>query len=239
MTGTGEPEQPWTDLTGNRAGEQVTREAARRRRVEGEGADRSWRLGAEGEHVVADALAELTVASRWDRLRRREPEWWALHSVPVGTGTVDIDHVLCGPPGVFTINTKHHRTKRVEIDDHQVLVGGRPTRYVEKAVFEAARAGQLLRAGCVRLALSEPTSTGVPERVVAELVEAELFGELAVRPVLVVVGARLLGRGRPGGVVVTTPARLALLLRELPTQLTAAQVRVLYEVARRSTTWAG
>jgi hypothetical protein len=43
-----------------------------------------------------------------------------LHSVPLldaaGRGRGDIDHVLIGPPGAVTINTKHHRAGRLELD---------------------------------------------------------------------------------------------------------------------------
>jgi hypothetical protein len=78
--------EPWVDLAGNVAGRQVTREANRRRQVEGAGADRSWRLGAEGEHLVGEALVELVTASPWERLRGRRPAWWVLHSVPTAPG---------------------------------------------------------------------------------------------------------------------------------------------------------
>lgn len=106
---------PWVDLAGHVAGRQVMQEANRRRRVEGAGADWSWRVGAEGEHVIAEVLAGLVTVSRFGRLRGRTPDWWVLHSVPVGTGSSDIDHVIGGPPGILTINTKHHRTRRVVI----------------------------------------------------------------------------------------------------------------------------
>ncbi|MGJ9403557.1 nuclease-related domain-containing protein [Arthrobacter sp. KK5.5] len=39
------------------------------------------------------------------------PEWAVLHAVPVGAGTADIDHVLIGPAGVFTLNTKDHNNR--------------------------------------------------------------------------------------------------------------------------------
>ena len=41
------------------------------------------------------------------------PEWTVLHSVPVGRGKSDIDHIAIGPPGVFTINTKFSPGKDV------------------------------------------------------------------------------------------------------------------------------
>ena len=60
----------------------------------------SWYWGALGEMAVGRELSKLG------------PEWMVLHAVPVGSGDSDIDHVLIGPPGVFTINTKHHQRGR-------------------------------------------------------------------------------------------------------------------------------
>lgn len=207
------------DLAGHVPGRQALREASRRRRTEGAGTDWTWRFGAEGEHVIADALAGLAAVSRFDRLRGRTPDWWVLHSVPVDNGRSDIDHVIGGPPGVFTVNTKHHRTRRVVVEADTVSVDRRPTEYVARAQREAESAERLLRA-----ALAEDGSKTIA-------------GHPLVRPVLAIVGARLLGKGRAGGVIVATPATLGMLLRALPTRLDRTQVQTLFEVARRSTTW--
>jgi hypothetical protein len=55
-----------------------------------------WGRGAAGEEVVGKALEGL-----------RECGWFALHDVELGRG--NIDHVLVGPAGIFTIETKSHR----------------------------------------------------------------------------------------------------------------------------------
>jgi hypothetical protein len=90
-----------------------------------------------------------------------------LHSVPVGTtGSSDIDHIIVGPPGILTINTKHHRNRRVQIEQDTISVDRRPTEYVVKVQREAQRAERLLRA-----ALAEDDLTGIS-------------GQLTVRPVL-------------------------------------------------------
>ena len=57
----------------------------------------SWAVGLQGERIVGGRL---------DRLRR--DGWKVLHSVQLPSGT-DIDHLVIGRPGVFTVNTKHHR----------------------------------------------------------------------------------------------------------------------------------
>jgi len=61
----------------------------------------SWYWGVLGERRVAAHLARLG------------PEWCVLHSIPIGTKGKDIDHLVIGPPGVFAINTKDHRGKRI------------------------------------------------------------------------------------------------------------------------------
>src|SRR6187402_2325790 len=55
---------------------------------------RGWYWGVLGERRTASLLSTL------------DHQWTVLHSVPVGSGKTDIDHVAIGPGGVFTINTK-------------------------------------------------------------------------------------------------------------------------------------
>jgi hypothetical protein len=62
-------------------------------------ADRAAR-GAEGERKVGAILEDLG------------PDWHVLHGVYLGRG--DIDHVLVGPGGTFTIETKASRA-RIEV----------------------------------------------------------------------------------------------------------------------------
>ena len=96
----------------------------------------SWRLGAEGEEAVARELERLPGG------------WLALHSVPVGSRGSDIDHVIVGPRGVFTINAKNHGQKPVKVKENAILVGGRSEPYARNARFEAARAATLLSQAC-------------------------------------------------------------------------------------------
>jgi hypothetical protein len=64
-------------------------------------ADR-WLRGAEGERAVAAVLAQL-----------EDDGWLALHDISLGRGNVD--HVLVGPGGIFTIETKSH-SGRIPVD---------------------------------------------------------------------------------------------------------------------------
>jgi hypothetical protein len=63
-------------------------------------ADR-WGRGAAGERKVGAILDDLG------------PDWHALHDIDLGRG--NIDHVLVGPGGAFTVETKSHRG-RIRID---------------------------------------------------------------------------------------------------------------------------
>ena len=70
--------------------------------------------------------------------------WTVLHSVPVGRGTSDIDHVVIGPSGVFTINTKHHAGSDAWVGDHGMYVGGKPVDHLRSVSYEARRASSML-----------------------------------------------------------------------------------------------
>jgi hypothetical protein len=84
--------------------------------------ERSWRLGARGEEAIGRRLEKLTARG-----------WHVLHSVPVGTRGADIDHVLIGPGGVFTLNTKNHPDKSIRVHGDSILVNGHATDYVYKS----------------------------------------------------------------------------------------------------------
>ncbi|WP_433889349.1 nuclease-related domain-containing protein [Streptomyces sp. CA-111067] len=104
-----------------------------RRRTEAD----SWRAGLVGERVVARELA---------RLNRRG--WRTLHSIPLSP-TNDIDHLLIGPGGVFTINTKNHPNMAIWVGDDSVTINHGPGRpYVRKSRAEAVRAASVLERGC-------------------------------------------------------------------------------------------
>lgn len=82
-------------------------------------ADR-WLRGAEGERAVGAVLAQL-----------EDEGWRALHDISLGRGNVD--HVLVGPGGIFTIETKSH-PGRIGIDriDPKMLKQA----YAEKKLLE-------------------------------------------------------------------------------------------------------
>jgi len=104
----------------------------------------SWYTGARGERAVADQLASL-------------PRGWAVfHSLPVGDGHGDIDHVVVGPSGVYTINTKHHSGKRIWVAGRTVMVDGQRVPYVPGAEAEARYVAAVLQRAGVPLPSISP-----------------------------------------------------------------------------------
>ena len=145
------PEPPCWDLAANPPGatarDRATQEwvaakqrspfAAYARRIVGTQCDeRSWRIGAKGEAVVGVKLNRLT-----------RNGWRVLHAVPVGVRGSDIDHLLIGPGGVWTVNTKTHPGGRIWISRTTVKVNGHSVPYLRNSRHEAARAARLLGAG--------------------------------------------------------------------------------------------
>ena len=66
-----------------------------------------WEPGVQGERTVAEELDELVAL---------DPRWAYINAIPVGTNGSDIDHLVVGPGGVFTINTRHHHCARDEAE---------------------------------------------------------------------------------------------------------------------------
>lgn len=164
--------------------------------------ERSWRLGAEGEELVGKALQRL-------------PEGWlSLHSVEVGQRDSDIDHVVIGPAGVFTINTKNHPDKRVAVYPNAVYVNGSPVPYLRNSRHEARRAARLL--------------------------SAKMQWAVPVMPVLVFVHARnvTIAKGGPLDVLVVDRQLVKRLVRR-PSVLRPDQVDEIWHAARRPEVWSG
>jgi hypothetical protein len=98
----------------------------------------SWSVGIAGEQVVGGELNRLSRCG-----------WYVLHSVPLPRIKADIDHLLIGPGGVFTVNAKNHRHRRIWVGDNVARVDhGKPHPYVRTARREAERATRVLTNAC-------------------------------------------------------------------------------------------
>jgi hypothetical protein len=165
--------------------------------------ERAHRIGADGEVEVARRLARLG------------PDWRVLHAVPVGERGSDIDHVVIGPGGVFTINAKHHPQATVWVGGETVKVNGYNQPYVRNSRFEAQRAAKLLTA--------------------AAGFDVEVHGIVAIMGAHR--GLTVKEQPRDGAVTVVARKQVDAQLRSLPTVLGAPSIERIYEVARHLATW--
>ncbi|MFS0702906.1 nuclease-related domain-containing protein [Cellulomonas sp. 179-A 9B4 NHS] len=205
----------WSDISGARPGRAAREQALAARAAQGRFTgflarlfdvrteERAWRIGADGEEAVAAQIATLG------------PQWRVLHAVRVGHRDADIDHVLIGPAGVFTVNAKKDPHASVWVGGDTVIVNGQRVPYVRNSRNEAGRASRLLT-----------EHAGFPVGVVG---------------VIAVVGARrgftVKQQPRDGAVVVVARRRLRAYLQGLPTRLDVSQVEAIGDIARRDTTW--
>lgn len=160
---------------------------------------RSWFKGAIGERDVARALDTLG------------PEFTVLHAEPVGKRSTDIDHIVVGPTGVFSINTKNHSGHSVWVGGRTLTVNGQRTPHVHRAVAEGERATALLSAAA--------------------------GGPILVQPVLVIAAATLrFGDKRPA-VVTVEPDQVGGWIAGLPRVHSDEAVRYLAMLAEERRTW--
>ncbi len=162
--------------------------------------ERAWRMGEKGEKLVAKSLEGLG------------GRWHVLHSIPVGDKGSDIDHVVIGPGGVFTLNTKHHKDASIWVAGNTFMVNGQRQPYIRNSRHEAQRAGRILAAAC--------------------------DSPIDVRGVIVVVNARsFVVKEDPVDVQVVNRSRLREWLRRQPATLDDISVERIFESARRMSTW--
>ncbi|MFJ4185552.1 nuclease-related domain-containing protein [Kitasatospora sp. NPDC089509] len=161
--------------------------------------DSSTLRGLEGEQVVGARLELLRAAG-----------WKVLHGVPLPSGS-DIDHVVIGPPGVFTINSKHHPGATVWVGDKMVKVNRNSFPYLENSEFEASRTTKLLTEWC--------------------------GFEVPVHPVIAVVGARKITLGTAPRVTVIDGEQIASALPSRPAVLSPNRVDRVFTIARHRHVW--
>lgn len=205
----------WHDISVNRAGGAARERAMEEREAQGTfkhvlsrlvGArteERAWRIGADGEEAVAAQLLALG------------PAWRILHAVRVGERGSDIDHIVVGPPGVFTVNAKHHPNASIWVGGDTFMVNGHRVPYIRNSRHEARRAARLL----TEQAGFPVTATGVIAVMGAHK------------------GFKIRAQPEDGAVVVVTRRRIRQHLLSQPHRLSPREVDAVYDIARRSTTW--
>lgn len=203
----------WGDLADNLPGEALRRHADRlhaewrgkpllARAFTPRTAERNWRRAAEAEEVLALKLSAL------------DARWRVLHSVAVGRRAGDIDHLVIGPGGVFTMSARSHLGRKAWVSGDILMVNGFRQPAVRDSRYKAARASA---------ALSAAVGFDVP-----------------VVGVVVLVGTvkeTVKEQPRDGQVVVTTASDARRLLQRQPERWSDRAVEQVYDAARRPQTW--
>jgi hypothetical protein len=166
--------------------------------------ERAWRLGAAGETTVGERLEKLTTHG-----------WHILHAVPIGDRGADIDHLLIGPGGVWTINTKNHPGKTIWVGGNTVMVNGQRVPYIRNSIFEADR---------VRALLGERLQWEPFVKAALVVLTGSLVPNLTIRQM-------------PEKVVVLDRMDIPTAFKKSPNRLSREQVAEIYEIARRTSTW--
>jgi Nuclease-related domain len=180
-------------MWGRRPGENV------RERIEELDAERAmWARGEQGEVLVGEEL---------DRLPH--DEWWVFHSIPRGGSGTDIDHLVIGVGGIYTINTKNVSAD-VWVAERVLMVGGTKTNYLPVATSEA--------------------------RDAARRITTKVAGTVDVRPVLVFTRPVTI-RAMPNDVAVLEAETVRTWLEHQPRVLTPWQAYELVLVANQQSTW--
>lgn len=196
-------------LVGRRPGAGAARKARELRRADPLGVvlsflfrqhtdERAWRKGADGERFVGLVLGRLPAG------------WHVFHDVPVGERGANIDHVVVGPAGTFTLNAKN-LTGKVWVGSRSVRHNGHPTDFLPKAAHEASRASRLLTA-----AVGRPVD---------------------VRGVLAILADDWTIKEKPADVHVGSPRGVKDWLLHLPAILSAHEVVEISAAASRPSTW--
>jgi hypothetical protein len=162
------------------------------------GGSRVWPRGANDEHVPGEWLGRL-------------PEgWFVFHDVPLGVRGATVDHVVIGPGGVFTINTKD-LTGAIRVNARSIAHNGRRTSFLTKASAEALRAATLLTA-----AIDRPVE---------------------VRGLLAILADEWIVKRLPDDVYVGGPGSVKHWMLQQPPVLRPSDVIVLVAAASRPGTW--
>jgi hypothetical protein len=161
--------------------------------------ERAWRRGAEGEVEVGR------------QLRKLGDRWKVIHGVPVDNHDTDIDHIVIGPAGVFSLNTKNHLGGRVTATSTAIYVNGTFQPYLAKSRAEGKRATKRLTISCGY--------------------------EVIVNPLIVIMADELKIKGLTEGVHVVGRKRIVRWLLSQPQSLVQEEVEAIYAVACRRSTW--
>jgi hypothetical protein len=160
--------------------------------------ERAWRMGANGERYVGFVIGRLPQG------------WHVFHDILVGERGANIDHVVVGPAGTFTLNAKN-LTGKVWVGARSVRHNGHPTDFLPKAAHEASRASRLLTAAAGR--------------------------PVEVRGILAILADEWTIKEKPSDVHVGSPRGVKDWLLRLPAELSPHEVIEIAAAASKPSTW--
>jgi hypothetical protein len=140
-----------------------------------------------------------------------------LHAVPVGKRGSDIDHVIIGPGGAYTLNTKNHPGGKVWVASRAIRVNGQPVPYLRNSRHEGERAERLL---------SQAAGFPVPVRPVLVFLTGTLIPNVTIKQ-------------RPDDVLILDRMDIPGAFKRAKHRLVPDQVAAIFDLARRCTTWTG
>ena len=162
-------------------------------------AERAFRKGSEGEEEVARRLSSLG------------DDWFVINSIPVSTSGTDIDHLVIGPAGVFTLNTKNHLASHVWIAERTFMVNGHRQDYLPISRTEGVKVTRILTRTC--------------------------GFKVNAQAVIVVMANKWTFKGDPKDVSVVPYEMIKSWLRKRPVKLTPDEASIIYNAARNSEIW--
>lgn len=158
--------------------------------------------GIAGEYVVGDALNTLYANG-----------WAILHSIPIYDGRADIDHLLIGPGGVWTVNAKSHGAETIRINKDYMAVGRIRVDYIPSARYEAKAAERALAGAGIETPVRGAVVFNVPRQAEFRITAP------------------------PADVMVAWVKNAPLEFMAMPIALTEREIHEIYAVARQRTTW--
>lgn len=160
----------------------------------------SWMRAAQAEMIVGDILGRL-------------PEGYTVyHSLPIRNTAFWVDHLVVGPGGIFSINSKTHWDRDLTGSLRSIPIGDHAMPYLRDARFESAQITGLLAAAM-------PAST-------------------VVQPVIVLVNPhKILLARKPDSVTVIDSPRLRRWLVGRPQVFNAAQQAAIAALVDDPATW--
>jgi hypothetical protein len=162
------------------------------------GEDFSWGKGALGEEALGTTLGRL-------------PDGWTcVHDRHIDGGDANVDHVVVGPPGIFTLNTKNLGAN-VWVASRTFMVGGQRQDYLWRSKAEA--------------------------RDVASVLERGLGYRPQVWPVIVVIAPKVTIKESPKDVTVIQARELVPWLTSLAATLDGPELEAIRRAVRHESTW--